>query len=86
MNTLGKERGWAEMTPGRFMAQMGPGGALLVGGPEEVAEKILKHGRALGGISRVTFQLDTGSLPHDTLMNTIRLIGERVAPALRTAG
>jgi probable LLM family oxidoreductase len=85
MTKIGKERGWAEMTPGRFQAQMGPGGALLVGSPEEVAAKILHHSEALGGISRVTFQLDTGSLPHETLMNTIRLIGERVAPLLRTA-
>lgn len=85
MNKLGKERGWGEMTPGRFMAQMGPAGALLVGSPDEVAAKILKHSEALGGISRVTFQLDTGSLPHETLMKCIGLIGERVAPVLREA-
>lgn len=83
MTKLGKERGWAEMTPGRFKAQMGPGGALLVGGPEEVAEKILRHAEALGGISRLTFQLDTGALPHETLVRSIRLIGERVAPLVR---
>lgn len=83
MTTLGKERGWAEMTPGRFKAQMGPGGALLVGGPEEVAAKILRHSEALGGISRLTFQLDTGALPHETLVRSIRLIGERVAPLVR---
>jgi alkanesulfonate monooxygenase SsuD/methylene tetrahydromethanopterin reductase-like flavin-dependent oxidoreductase (luciferase family) len=85
MTKIGKERGWAEMTPSRFKAQMGPGGALLVGSPEEVAAKILHHSEALGGISRVTFQLDTGSLPHETLMESIRLIGGRVAPALRNA-
>jgi probable LLM family oxidoreductase len=83
MTKLGKERGWAEMTPGRFKAQMGPGGALLVGGPEEVAAKILHHAEALGGISRLTFQLDTGALPHETLVRSIRLIGERVAPLVR---
>src|SRR5690606_17312740 len=83
MPKLGRERGWAEMTSGRFKAQMGPGGALLVGGPEEVAAKILQHAEALGGISRLTFQLDTGALPHETLVRSIRLIGERVAPLVR---
>lgn len=85
MTQLGRERGWAAMTPDRFKAQMGPGGALLVGGPEEVAEKILRHSDALGGIARVTFQLDTGALGHETLQRSIRLIGEGVAPRVRAA-
>jgi len=83
MTRIGKERGWAEMTPSRFKAQLGPRGALLVGGPEEIAAKIARHGEALGGISRVTFQLDTASLPHERQLEAIRLIGERVAPLLR---
>lgn len=85
MTRIGKERGWAEMTPSRFKAQLGPRGALLVGSPEEVAEKVLRHGRALGGIARVTFQLDTSSLPHERQMEAIRLIGERLAPLVRAA-
>jgi probable LLM family oxidoreductase len=80
---VGKERGWPPITPERFKAQIGPLGALLVGGPEEVAEKIMRHSEALGGISRLTFQLDTGNLGHETLMKSIRLIGERVAPLLK---
>jgi probable LLM family oxidoreductase len=82
---VGKERGWPAITPERFNAQLGPTGALLVGSPENVAEKILRHSEALGGISRVTFQLDTGNLGHKMLMKSISLIGERVAPLLRTA-
>ena len=49
MTKIGKERGWPPMTRSRFEAQMGPSGALLVGSPEEVAEKILRHSDALGG-------------------------------------
>jgi probable LLM family oxidoreductase len=83
MTRIGKERGWAEMTPSRFKAQLGPRGALLVGGPEDVAAKILRHGEALGGITRVTFQLDTASLPHERQLEAIRRIGERLAPIVR---
>jgi probable LLM family oxidoreductase len=83
MTKIGRERGWPPMTKASFEAQRGPQGALLVGGPEEVAEKILRHSEALGGISRVTFQMDSASLPHDMLMKSIELIGARVAPVIR---
>ena len=82
MTKVGKERGWPAMTRSRFEAQMGPEGALLVGNPEEVAEKILRHAEALGGISRLTFQMDTSELPHEKLMESIDLIGTRVKPLL----
>ncbi|HMH21172.1 MAG TPA: LLM class flavin-dependent oxidoreductase [Puia sp.] len=83
MTKIGKERGWPPMTRASFEAQRGPRGALLVGGPEEVAEKILRHSEALGGISRLTFQMDSASLPHDVLMKSIELIGNTVAPIVR---
>ena len=82
MTRIGKERGWAPMTQSRFEAQLGPKGALLVGSPEEVAEKILRHSEALGGISRITFQMDTAELPHEKLMQSIELIGTRIKPLL----
>jgi probable LLM family oxidoreductase len=77
---IGKERGWPAVSPERFNAQNGLRGALLVGGAEEVAEKIIRHSEALGGIHRFTFQMDNAALSHDKLMNAIRLIGEKVAP------
>ncbi len=82
MTRIGKERGWPPMTRGRFEAQIGPRGALVVGGPEDVAEKILRHSEALGGISRFTFQMDTSEVPHEKLMQAIELIGKRVKPLL----
>jgi probable LLM family oxidoreductase len=80
MNRIGRERGWSPMTRGRFEAQLGPRGALLVGNPEAVAEKIIRHSESLGGISRLTFQMDTAELPHDKLMQAIALIGTTVKP------
>ncbi len=82
---IGKERGWPPVTRAQFDALRGPQGALLVGSPDEVAEKIVRHSQALGGISRVTFQMDNASLPHAKLMRAIELIGSGVAPALRRA-
>jgi probable LLM family oxidoreductase len=77
---IGKERGWPPVSRVRFDAQNGPTGALLVGGPEEIAEKILRHSAALGGISRVTFQMDNAGLSHEKLLRALELIGTRVAP------
>jgi len=80
---IGKERGWPAMSRKDFEAQLGPEGALIVGNPEEVADKIMRHSRALGGISRVTFQMNAASLEHEKMMRSIDLIGTRVIPALR---
>jgi probable LLM family oxidoreductase len=82
MTKVGKERGWPPMTRARFEAQIGPEGALIVGSAEEVAEKMLRHSEALGGISRLTFQMDTADVPHEKLMQAIELMGTRVKPLI----
>jgi len=84
MTRIGMERGWPPMTRGRFDAQMGSGGALLVGSVEGVAEKIIRHAEALGGIDRLTFQLDTAELPHEKLLETIGLLGEELKPLIQS--
>jgi len=48
-----------------------------------VVEKISRHSEALGGISRITFQMNAASLPHSKLMRAIEMLGAHVAPALR---
>jgi probable LLM family oxidoreductase len=82
---IGKERGWSATTRAHFDAQRGPEGALLVGDPDEVVEKIVRHSRALGGLVRVTFMMNASSVPHEKMLRAIDLIGKRVAPALREA-
>jgi alkanesulfonate monooxygenase SsuD/methylene tetrahydromethanopterin reductase-like flavin-dependent oxidoreductase (luciferase family) len=71
------------MTRRDFEAQIGPAGALMIGDPEEVAAKILRHSDALGGVSRVTFQMNAASLAQEKMTQAIELVGTRVAPALR---
>src|SRR5437773_8154813 len=82
---IGRERGWPPMTRAHFDAQLGPTGALLVGDPENVAEKILRVNESLGGISRLTFQMSVASLLHSKLMRSIELLGTDVVPLVRTA-
>lgn len=79
---IGLERGWPPVTRSRFESQLGPRGAFLLGNPSEVAEKILRHSEALGGISRVTFQMDSAELSHEQLKEAIELMGTEVKPLL----
>jgi len=83
MGSVARERGWPAMTRARFDAQLGDHGALLVGSADEVAEKVLRHSESLGGISRITFQMNASSLPHAKLMDAIELLGSKVAPVIR---
>ena len=80
---IGRERGWPPVTRAAFDAQSGPLGALVVGGPEDVAEKILRHSKALGGISRFSFQIDHAGLSHEQHLRSIELIGKKVIPELK---
>lgn len=80
---LGKERGWPPVTRSSFDAQNDPEGALVVGSPEHVAAKLLRHSEALGGVDRFTFQMDNAGLSHEQLMRAIDLIGTKVIPLVR---
>jgi hypothetical protein len=80
---IGKERGWAPTTRAQFDAQRGPTGALLIGDAPTVAKKILFVNEALGGISRVTFQMGVSTLPHPKMMRAIEILGTAVAPLVR---
>jgi probable LLM family oxidoreductase len=82
MTDVGKERGWPPMTRASFDAQRGPNGALLIGSPDEVVDKILRHSEALGGLSRLSFQMNVASLPQVKMMRAIDAIGARIVPAL----
>ena len=85
MTDVGKERGWPPMSRASFDAQRGPDGALLIGSPNEVVDKILRHSEALGGVSRISFQMNVASLPQIKMMRAIDAIGAAVAPALHAA-
>lgn len=80
---IGRERGWPPMTAAHFDEQVGKNGALLVGEPEEIADKILRFSEELGGVSRFTFQMDNAGLTHSQLIESIELIGRKVIPLVK---
>jgi probable LLM family oxidoreductase len=82
-NQIGRERGWPPIGRAHFEALLGPTGALLIGGPETVIEKILYVNQVLGGVSRINMQMSPGTLPHAKGLRAIELLGNRVAPAVR---
>ena len=79
---IGKERGWGPVTRAQFDALLEPAGALIVGSPETVAEKIAHYDKVLGGIARLDFQMSVAGLGHAQLMRSIELAGSRVKPLL----
>jgi probable LLM family oxidoreductase len=84
MSSIGQERGWQPPSRAQFDSQIGPLGAYLIGEPNEVIDKIHRHSEALGGISRLSFQMDVAGFSHEKLMESIELIGAKVAPTFRS--
>jgi alkanesulfonate monooxygenase SsuD/methylene tetrahydromethanopterin reductase-like flavin-dependent oxidoreductase (luciferase family) len=84
MSRIGRERGWPPMTQQQFEALRSPHGALLVGSPQEVIDKML-YEHELFGNTRFLAQLTVGPMPHDKVMRAIELLGTRVAPEVRKA-
>src|ERR687890_518978 len=79
MNRIGRERGWSAMTREQFEAGRSPRGALVVGSPEEVAEKILFE-HELFGHQRFLAQMAAGEVEHAAVMRSIERFGTEVAP------
>ncbi|MFF3567087.1 Atu2307/SP_0267 family LLM class monooxygenase [Nocardia jiangxiensis] len=82
MSGLGRERGWGDMTPDQFEALRSPAGSLFVGTPDRVAEKIAAVRDTLD-LDRFMLHPSVGTLPHDKVLHTIELLGEKVAPQVR---
>ncbi|RJE82012.1 Atu2307/SP_0267 family LLM class monooxygenase [Paracoccus onubensis] len=82
---VGRERGWSPPTREQFEVMASPQGAFLVGDPATVAEKVLRASQALGGLSRITFQMSTASVQTEAMKHSIDLLGAEVAPIIRAA-
>ncbi|MBG9377368.1 LLM class flavin-dependent oxidoreductase [Panacibacter sp. DH6] len=84
MSRIGKERGWPPTTRDQFEYMRSPVGALLVGSPQQVTDKIL-YEHELFGNTRFMVQFSVGTLPHKQMMHAIELFGTVVAPAVKKA-
>jgi probable LLM family oxidoreductase len=82
MNRIGRERGWPPSGRPEYDALRSPRGALAVGSPEQVAEKILFE-HELFGMDRYIGQMSVGAVAHQDVMRSIELFGTEVAPLVR---
>jgi probable LLM family oxidoreductase len=83
MSAIGRERGWAGgFSRAEFEAATRPDGHLLVGTPEQVAEKII-YQHQIFGHDRFLAQVSVGTVPHHLVMRAIELLGTEVAPTVR---
>jgi probable LLM family oxidoreductase len=79
MTRIGRERGWPPMTRQQYEAMCGPDGALFVGDPETIADKIIRQHEAFGN-QRLLLSLAFGSMPREQGLRSIELFGTQVAP------
>jgi alkanesulfonate monooxygenase SsuD/methylene tetrahydromethanopterin reductase-like flavin-dependent oxidoreductase (luciferase family) len=79
MDEIGKIRGFRAPGWQHFEAQATGKGALFVGAPEEIAERIVNFQRKMGHM-RQFFQMDLGHLPQKDLLHSIELLGTKVKP------
>ncbi len=82
MNRIGRERGWGGMDRTQYDALRSPRGALHVGSPQELIDKILFE-HELFSLHRFLLHISVGTLPHDKVLKAIELFGTEVAPVVR---
>lgn len=82
MNIIGKERGWAPLNRSSFDNLISPEGAVFVGSPDDVVEKIL-YEYDLFHHQRFMIQFSVATLPHEKIMNAIELFGTKVVPRVK---
>jgi probable LLM family oxidoreductase len=82
MGRIGRERGWPPYNRAQFDAEAELRGALFLGSPDDIVEKILFQHR-LFGHQRFLIQLTVGPTPHDRVLEAIELLGTQVAPRVR---
>jgi probable LLM family oxidoreductase len=82
MNRIGRERGWPPSGRPEYDALRSPQGALAVGSPEQVAEKLL-YEHELFGHDRYLAHISLGAAQHRDVMRAIELFGTEVAPVVR---
>jgi probable LLM family oxidoreductase len=81
---IGEIRGFAAPQRAGFDRDANGGGALFVGSPDEIAERIVALHGAMGH-SRHFFQMDLGQLPQKDFLKSIELLGTKVKPLVDAA-
>ncbi len=82
MRRIARERRFPAPDRASYEAQAAPGGAYLIGPPEQVAERIVDLHAVLGH-DRQGLQMDLSSVPQADCLRAIELLGTAVAPLVR---
>ena len=82
MTRIGRERGWPPTSRPHFEAERRLEGALFVGSPQQIVDKIL-YQHEFFGHDRFLMQLTVGPMPHADVLKAIELLGTEVAPVVR---
>ncbi|MBF8971046.1 MULTISPECIES: LLM class flavin-dependent oxidoreductase [unclassified Streptococcus] len=83
VDAISKDRPhWTPLSYDKYLQQLGPNGAMFVGNPDQVAEKLIKMIEELG-LNRFMLHLPLGSMPHEDVLKAIELFGKEVAPKVR---
>lgn len=84
MSRIGRERGWSPYQRTQFEHGRGPNGHLLIGDTGEAVDKILAM-QEMFGLTRFSAHMDVGGPSHQSLMKSIEIFGEKIAPKVREA-
>ncbi|MGX7111705.1 LLM class flavin-dependent oxidoreductase [Gemella cuniculi] len=83
VDAISKDRPfWRPLTFEQYLNSVGSDGAMLVGSPETVANKLIDMIETLG-LDRFMLHLPLGSMEHEDIMKSIKLFGKEVAPKVR---
>lgn len=84
MDRVGQSRGWPPYRKEQFLAGISRDGALYMGEPDYVADKIIET-IEMFGLTRYVAHIDIGGPKHSELMKCIELYGSKVIPQVRKA-
>ena len=84
MDRVGRSRGWPPYQPQQYEAGRSPNGHLIIGDATESIDKIL-HMHEMFGLTRFSAHMDVGGPTHQSLMKSIEIFGNKIAPKVREA-
>ncbi len=84
MNRIGQTRGWPPYQKQQYDWGRKKNGHLIIGDASEAIDKIIQM-HELFGLTRFSAHMDVGGPSHASLMKSIELFGDKIAPKVRAA-
>ena len=84
MDRIGRSRGWPPFQRQQYDLGRTKNGHLIIGDANEAVDKILQM-QELFGLTRFSAHMDVGGPSHASMMKSIEIYGNTIAPAVRKA-